>query len=47
MKKIKEPSPFQIWLQTVNYTGHKNKRIVYVSMGIGILIGFSLGILVF
>jgi len=45
--KEKAPSPFKIWCEERNYTGHRNKRMVYVSMGIGILLGFALGILIF
>jgi hypothetical protein len=47
MAKTKEPSPYAVWLSEQNFTGHKNKRIVYINMCIGILIGFALGILIF
>lgn len=47
MKIPKEATPFSVWLSEKNYTGHRNKRMFYSAMGIGIMIGFSLGILIF
>lgn len=46
-KLPKEATPFSIWLSTKNYTGKTNKRMFYVAMCIGMMIGFSLGILSF
>ena len=47
MAKSKETSPFAVWLSETNYTGHRNKRMIYISMSIGMLFGFALGILIF
>lgn len=44
-KSDKGPSPFKIWLEEKNYTGHRNKRIVYAMFGVGLMIGFALGVI--
>lgn len=47
MKIPKEATPFAVWLSEKNYTGHRNKRMFYSAMGIGLMLGFALGILIF
>lgn len=47
MGKDKSPSPLKIWMEEKNYTGHRNKRIVYTFFGVGVMLGFALGILAF
>jgi len=46
MSKQKGPSPFKIWCEEKNYTGHRNKRFVYIGFCIGVMMGFALGFLV-
>lgn len=46
MSKQKGPSNFKIWCEEVNYTGHRNKRIVRIAFGLGVMMGFALGFLV-
>lgn len=44
-KKDKGPTPFKIWMEETNYTGKKNKKIVYTFFVVGLMLGFALGIL--
>jgi hypothetical protein len=46
MSKQKGPSPFKVWCEEKNYTGHRNKKMIYTFTMIGIMIGFALGILI-
>lgn len=41
--KNKGPSPFKIWCEETNYSGHKNKYFVRLSFGLGIIFGSALG----
>lgn len=44
MASQKGPSNFKIWCEEKNYTGHRNKRMLRIVFGVGIMIGFALGI---
>lgn len=45
MGKNKGPTPFKVWMEETNYSGHRNKRIVYGFFGVGLMLGFALGII--